>query len=143
MAFGEYKGRCLGRLMHFLYEIDTNSDLAIFSSKDKTPMITLHGKPYADYVWDGDTDIPTFTFLGRFAHFNQTQAMSKRHWLKNNGYNVKEYLAKYCPNLPRPQGFESYNWTPESCQLLDMDFVTKEAEEVMRKELHAKAGLQS
>lgn len=138
MAFGEYKGRCIGRLMHFLYEIDTRSDSAIFGDGKTSPMITLHGKPYADYVWDGDSDIPTFTFLGEFAHLDQKQAMEKRHWLDRHGYKVADYLKTHCPNLFRPKGFESGNWTPEDCEGLDMDFVTREAEIAMRQELHKK-----
>ena len=135
MAYGQYKGRSIGRLMHFLYAIDVNSDYSIFGEGKTSPMITLHGKPYADYVWDGDSDIPTFTFLGEFAHLNQRQAQEKRYWLDLNGYKVGEYLKTHCPNLPRPKGFESGNWTPEDCEKLDMDFVTREAEEVMRQEL--------
>ena len=65
MAFEKYKGRCIGRLMYFLYDYYRETDRAIFFTSGKDPMITLFGEPFANYEWDGDTDIPTFTFLGR------------------------------------------------------------------------------
>jgi hypothetical protein len=40
-------------------------------------MITLRGEPFANYTWDGDTDIPTFEFLGSWVDFNKVQEARK------------------------------------------------------------------
>lgn len=75
MAYEYYKGRCIGRLLHFLYKYDMNhADTVLFGSEED---ITCNGEPYADYVWCLDTDIPIFTFLGKFAYLNDIQA---GHW---------------------------------------------------------------
>lgn len=86
MAFGEYKGRCIGRLMHFAYAYDMKSDEAIFQGADKEPMMTLKGKPYANYTWDGDTDVPTFVFLGDFDYLNQVQDHRKPDILRSEEF---------------------------------------------------------
>ncbi len=82
MAYGEYNGRCIGRLMHFLYYYHHRTDECIFHEEHEDPMITLWGKPFANYEWDGDTDIPTFTFLGEWEFLNKTQKVTKENLLK-------------------------------------------------------------
>ena len=82
MAYKEYKGRCIGRLMSFLYEYHHRTDECVFYEEDKDPMITLWGRPFANYVWDGDTDIPTFTFLGEWEFLNEIQKVKKEYLLK-------------------------------------------------------------
>ena len=77
MAFGEYKGQCVGRLMYFLYQYSIESDECIFFGPKKFPMITLREEPFANYVWDEDTDIPTFTFLGEYKYLNRVQKEKK------------------------------------------------------------------
>ena len=83
MAYGEYKGRCVGRLLHFLYRYNHNADVAIFHDPKHDPMITLWNKPFANYTWDGDTDVPTFTFLGDFKHFAAVQEREKPRLLEH------------------------------------------------------------
>jgi len=61
--YNHYRGRCIGRLLRFLWEYDKNADRLIFHGENVTPMITRYGKPYANYTWDGDSDTPTFEFL--------------------------------------------------------------------------------
>jgi hypothetical protein len=61
-----YKGKCIGRLIDFLEEYDPYNDRphsVVFQGEDKKPMITLYGKPYANYVWT-EGDVPVFEFLG-------------------------------------------------------------------------------
>ena len=77
MAFERYKGRSIGRLMYFLYQYCIKSDECIFHGENKTPMITLWGKPFANYTWDEDTDIPTFNFLGKWKNLNKVQKNKK------------------------------------------------------------------
>ena len=81
MAYIEYKGRCIGRLMRFLYEYDMRSDECVFHGEKEDPMITLFGKPYANYTWDGDTDVPTFTFLGEFGFLERSQKYKRPYIL--------------------------------------------------------------
>ncbi len=81
MAFNQCEGRCIGRLMKFLYEYDLRSDECIFHGEKEDPMITLHGKPYANYTWDGKTDIPTFTFLSESERLGRIQAHNKPYLL--------------------------------------------------------------
>lgn len=77
MAFNQYRGRNIGRLMRFLYEYDMGSDAyGIFSSNNR--ITYRHDGPlYATYTWDGDTDVPTFEFHGQFAHLNKVQEQKK------------------------------------------------------------------
>ena len=93
MAFAEYRGRCIGRLMHFLYAYIPKSDYAIFSDKKESPMITLFGQPFADYEWDGDTDIPTFTFLGEYKYLKEKQEREKLYLLRVEKMR-KEWFGK-------------------------------------------------
>ncbi|MFA5234729.1 MAG: hypothetical protein WC390_10050 [Sulfurimonas sp.] len=58
MFFSEYKGRCIGRLMHFLYHYHTMFD----SCQMGDGKVAYYGDLVATYTWDGDTDIPTFVF---------------------------------------------------------------------------------
>jgi len=66
--YGNYRGQCIGRLLHFLYEYNFNGyDIVIFHGDTKT--ITLRDKLVAEYSWDKtedgkETDIPTFVFHG-------------------------------------------------------------------------------
>jgi hypothetical protein len=69
MAFGEYRGRCIGRVMRFLYEIDIRSDECIFGP-ERTLTIGHEGPLYASYSWRDNTDIPEIVYHGQFAHLN-------------------------------------------------------------------------
>ncbi len=82
MAFGQYRGRTIGRVMHFLYEYDMRSDECIFHGEAENPMITLDGKPYANYTWDEDTDVPTFTFFKEFGYLEKSQNYKKPYILE-------------------------------------------------------------
>lgn len=64
MAFENYKGRVLGRLLYFLYKYTFKADTfkigggKVYESNE----ITL----VATYTWDGDSDVPTFEFVGDY-----------------------------------------------------------------------------
>lgn len=60
MSYGGYRGRCVGRLMHFLYKINHQTDIGQFDGDGKT--FWLHGKVYCTYTWQDDLDVPIFTF---------------------------------------------------------------------------------
>jgi hypothetical protein len=70
MAYKQYKDRNIGRLMYYLYKYNMQTDSCIFELNGKSPMITLYGKPFANYIWDKGTNIPTFEFLGEYEFLN-------------------------------------------------------------------------
>lgn len=76
--YTRYKGRCIGRLLRFLWEYDKNADRMVFHGENSNPMITFLGKPYANYSWDEDTDVPTFEFLGYDKVLREWIQMSKK-----------------------------------------------------------------
>jgi hypothetical protein len=66
---GNYRGRCIGRVLHFLCEYGFPwYDETMFDGRGN---ITLRGRLYAEYTWDQDTDIPTFKFHGEGADFRE------------------------------------------------------------------------
>lgn len=75
--YSSYKGRCVGRLLFFLFQYHPLGDECVFHGQDKSPMITLLGKPFADYRWDGDSDVPTFKFFGEFSYLENVQQSAK------------------------------------------------------------------
>lgn len=77
MAYSNYKGQCIGRLLHFLYSYNSrDADHCIFHGDGK---ITLHrdnGPIVAHgYTWnnDGDGDIPTFQFSDEYDYLSEIQ----------------------------------------------------------------------
>lgn len=88
MSYGNYRGRCVGRLLHFLceYRIPFYSDVIFQGPRKGEPdvgAITLRDKLFATYKWDGDTDVPTFKFYGASAPvFEQLQVHYKEDVLK-------------------------------------------------------------
>ncbi len=62
MSYGEYKnsGRCGGKVLWQLSQLNLPfADTVIFVGEGQ---LTLHGEPYANYVWN-EEDIPIFSFL--------------------------------------------------------------------------------
>ncbi len=61
MAFENYKGRTIGRLLYFLYKYTFKADTFkigngfVYESDEVTLVAT--------YKWDGDSDVPTFEFV--------------------------------------------------------------------------------
>ncbi len=72
MAFEEYRGRCIGRALHFMYAVDMRADEATFAGDGKT--VTLRGKPYCTYEWEENTDTPKITYADPLmqSHADQT-----------------------------------------------------------------------
>jgi len=62
MAFGQYKGRCVGRLMHFLYPI---SHLFDYNAKfgDGKIYWGFNGPCIATFDWEEDSDFPIVDFI--------------------------------------------------------------------------------
>ena len=85
MAYSEYTGRSLGRILHFLAEYcgvsiarDVTFDLGV-------PVITHRGTSFAEVTWgeDDQWDVPTFKFLGPNArYYQQLQDERKEDLLK-------------------------------------------------------------
>jgi hypothetical protein len=77
MAYGGYRGQCIGRLLRFLYDYNMNvGEYSIFHGDGKITMHTDDGAAGASgYTWnnDGDGDIPTFTFVGDYYYLNDVQ----------------------------------------------------------------------
>lgn len=108
MAFGQYKGRCVGRLMRFLYAYDNRSDEAIFHGHEYQEkygaMVTLSGRPYANYTWDGDTDVPTFCFLGDFGWLNKVQTRIKAELLATDKLRAELFPEPASQSHPGQMG---------------------------------------
>jgi len=78
MTFSKNHGRCIGRLLQFLYRYNIDFDYCQIGDGE----VLLHGRLVAKYVWDGDTDIPTFVFYERFEYLNKVQNEWKQQILE-------------------------------------------------------------
>jgi len=90
MAFNQYSGQCVGRLMYFLYKYNTQSDS--WQMGDGT--VTAYGKQAATYTWDedGDSDYPTFVFIKEYDWMHEVQASEKQELIERDGrekYSLK------------------------------------------------------
>jgi hypothetical protein len=79
MSFWNYRGRCIGRVIHFLYHY-AGMDVAEHATIGGD-CVEYHGKPFARFTWSdrfGRCDVPEFTFLddaeGRFAAAQESKA---------------------------------------------------------------------
>lgn len=81
MAFGKYKGQCVGRLMYFLYSYTYDSDRWQMGDGK----VHAYGKQIATYTWDedGDSDYPTFVFTGQYEWLNKEQELKKEQLIKD------------------------------------------------------------
>jgi hypothetical protein len=79
--YSNHKGRCIGRLMFFLYKYSSLTDRCTFDGKEQS--VYLNGKLFAKYTWDEDSDIPTFEFLGEHISLNILQSSLKPLIIKN------------------------------------------------------------
>lgn len=64
MSFWNYRGRCIGRVIHFLYHY-AGMDVAEHATIDGD-RVEYRGKPFATYKWSdtiGLCDVPEFTFV--------------------------------------------------------------------------------
>ena len=75
-----YKGRSIGRLINFLNEYcGVRIAYEVIFDNFK---IEFHGQPFATYRWDGDTNIPTFNFLGDHLDYERIQERLKEATVK-------------------------------------------------------------
>jgi hypothetical protein len=86
MSYSGYRGRNIGRVLHFLYAYTHRADVMIFHGPNADPMITLGGEPVANYTWDGDGDVPTFCFLGDYEYLEATQRVRKHEILQQEAF---------------------------------------------------------
>jgi hypothetical protein len=96
MAYEQYKDRNIGRLMYYLYKYNHQTDSCIFESNDKYPMVTLYGKPFANYTWDEGTNIPTFEFLGEYDFLNRIQEQQKPRIIEWDQNKLTDGVCKVC-----------------------------------------------
>jgi hypothetical protein len=91
MAYGEYSGQCVGRLMYFLYKYSHHSDSWLFS-ENQTITSGHKGPVIASYTWDddNDSDVPTFTFLEVPDRAYAWQEGSKQ-WVENMNHQQEHY----------------------------------------------------
>jgi len=89
MAFEQYRGRCVGRLMRFCYKLTHHSDSWKFGYKDDVGTIynSNESEVVATYSWEDDTDIPVFKWSPKYEIFGT----SFSH-LRNE---IIEYDTKY------------------------------------------------
>lgn len=79
MSFWNYRGRCIGRVIHFLYHyagMGVAEHATIGGDR-----VEYYGKPFAKFTWSdrfGRCDVPEFTFLddpeGRLAAAQEAKA---------------------------------------------------------------------
>jgi hypothetical protein len=64
MSFWNYRGRCIGRVIHFLYHY-AGMDVAEHATIGGDS-VEYRGKSFAEYTWSdrfGEADVPVFSFL--------------------------------------------------------------------------------
>jgi hypothetical protein len=86
--------------LHFLYRYTHRADNVIFQDRNTFPQITLGGKPFANYTWDGDSDVPTFEFLGEYAYLAAQQDIYKKQILEDEQVCRRK---PWTPEEDRPQ----------------------------------------
>jgi len=90
MSFGSYGGQCIGRVMAFLYEINTQSDHWQYGGGE-----ILRGKEViGTYKWKGITDIPEFNFT--HPDYTWMNEEYERKWFER-----AKYLEQF-KKRPRP-----------------------------------------
>ncbi len=81
--YSKYKGRSIGRILHFLYHY-TNVDIAGRATISNGTILYC-GEVIATYEWEGETDMPVFKFANDF--FNKNQESRKEEAIADG----KEY----------------------------------------------------
>ena len=99
MSHFPYRGRNIGRLLHFLYQFSTTFDHCRFRGSDQT--IWLGNKIVAEYQWQEGTDIPIFTFYNidrheDFERFNHEQEWRIKEILELDR-RVTDFWGRRCP----------------------------------------------
>ena len=86
-AYGNYSGRCAGRLLNILNEYIpmTQVDLCTFPMVDG--IIYYNGDNVIKYRWEGDTDFPIFYEV----------PSSLQHLLGSQEYNIDRVREEYKP----------------------------------------------
>jgi len=84
MAYDEYKGQNIGRLLYFLYKFNHIFDTCTYGNGiiyySETEII-------GTYTWDGLTDLPIFEFGGRYESLNDCKDRIMERALEFNPVN--------------------------------------------------------
>lgn len=97
MAYGDYRGQCVGRLLRFLYDYHSMlAETVIFHDDGKITDRHDNGDVIATYTWnnDGDGDIPTFEFTPKFGYLREVQARRQPEIIKYEDILGKEPYSK-------------------------------------------------
>jgi hypothetical protein len=75
-AYSSYRGRSVGRIMHFLYSVNHRfDDSAKIGNKIIYDGYSRDGKGngpiMATFEWDGESDVPIFKFTEPYAQYQQ------------------------------------------------------------------------
>lgn len=90
-AYVGYEGRCVGRLLYFLYDLHPRLDYHV-AIGDNDMLYWRDGEkeiPMASYTWEDDTDIPVLTFLGKFEAWQEQFDENKKELLKIDRIRLK------------------------------------------------------
>lgn len=73
MAFEQYKGRCIGTLLKYLYEYTPKADTFIFEN-GKVHNDRNQKDLVATYFWMNDADVPIFKFTKKYKYLYRAQS---------------------------------------------------------------------
>lgn len=118
MAYGGYRARSHGRIMHFLYTFDWNLD----NTGAIGPCTVYRGsKTLGYYVWEHDTDYPIFFMINPEDQVRMNAVIKDirerelrlpdRQWKRSEAIAYREKWDKYrkdrlyasCMSLPPPE----------------------------------------
>lgn len=97
MAYMNYRGRCVGRIMAFLFAADSSSDEW---ARIGTNQINFYNNPFASFEWLGDTDIPVFTLTEEYESYKHVLDRAYVRVLRNDAlsetpvYSLSETIMK-------------------------------------------------
>lgn len=108
MSYGEYKnsGRCGGKVLWQLSQLNLPFvDTVIFVGEGQ---LTLHGEPYANYVWN-EEDIPIFSFFNsRLREIKQPELFTAYYQNEISHATVKLFHFTNPANFPMMSTNESF-----------------------------------
>lgn len=104
--YGYYRGRCIGRVLHFLYAYHIqDADMVTFNGPTATNpdnwQITLRGKLFATYSWDEDSDVPTFKFFGDHAKFFEERQVQYKDWVLEKDKLREEFRKGFLDTISK------------------------------------------
>lgn len=117
MGFYNYKGRSVGRVMHFLFDVYhiIRSDSFVFGGDGK--IYESHsdcekGKVLMEYIWFGTTDVPLFVPVDLFSHegnFKYKELYNKQVEVFNSVINkttMEDFYFEFIEDVPEKERLE-------------------------------------